>query len=62
MFRYLSQEFDSNVLDLVKQKGYYSYEHMCNFKKFKEQLPNKERFYSFITNLKKLVIKNMNMF
>ena len=24
--KYLSQEFDSNVLDLVKQKGFYPYE------------------------------------
>ena len=25
-FKYLSQEFDDNVLDLVKQKGFYPYE------------------------------------
>ena len=25
-FKYLSQEFDNNVLDLVKQKGFYPYE------------------------------------
>ena len=27
-FRYLSQEFDNKVLDLVKQKVYYSYEYI----------------------------------
>ena len=27
-FKYLSQEFDNNVLDLVKQKGFYPYEYM----------------------------------
>ena len=25
-FKYLSQEFDNSVLDLVKQKGFYPYE------------------------------------
>ena len=45
-FKYLSQEFDSVVLDLVKQKGFYPYEYMSNFEKFKEKLPSKEKFYS----------------
>ena len=40
-FRYLNQEFD-NVLDLVKQKGFYLYEYMSYFEKFKEELPSKE--------------------
>ena len=35
-FKYLSQEFDNNVLDLVKQKGLYPYEYMTDLKKFKE--------------------------
>ena len=26
-FKYLSQELNSNVLDLVKQKGYYPYDY-----------------------------------
>ena len=43
-FEYLSQEFDNNVLDLVKQKGFNPYEYMTGFKKFKEQLPSKESF------------------
>ena len=45
-FIYLSQEFDSKVFDLAKQKGFYSYEHMSGFKKFQEELPCEERFYS----------------
>ena len=45
-FRYLSQEFDNNILDLVKQKGFYPYQCMSNSEKFKEQLPSKEKFYS----------------
>ena len=50
--KYLSQEFDNNVLDLVKQKGFYSYEYMTDFEKFKEELPRKERFYSSLTDKK----------
>ena len=34
-FKYLNQEFDSKVLDLVKQKGFYFYEYMSDFQKFK---------------------------
>ena len=51
-FKYLSQEFDKNVLDLVKQKGFYPYEYMSDFEKFKEQLPSKEKFYSLLTGKK----------
>ena len=32
-FKYLSQEFDSNVLDLVKQKGIFPYEYVTASKK-----------------------------
>ena len=59
--KYLSQEFDNNVLDLVQQKGFYPYEYMSDFEKFKEQLANKENFYSSLRG-KKLVTKNMIMF
>ena len=31
-FKDLSQEFDNNVLDLVKQKAFYAYEYMTDFK------------------------------
>ena len=47
-FRYLSQEYDSKVLHLVKQKGLYPYECMSGFEKFKEELPSKEKFYSLL--------------
>ena len=40
-FMYLSQEFDNNILHLVKQKGFYTYEYMSDFKKFKEELSRK---------------------
>ena len=35
-FKYLSKEFDNNVLDLVKRKGFYPYEYMSDFEKFKK--------------------------
>ena len=49
-FKYLDQEFDNNVFDLVKQKGFYSCEYMSNFDKFKEQLPSKEKFDSSLAD------------
>ena len=51
-FKYLSQEINNYVLDLVKQEGFYPYEYMSNFEKFKEQLPRKEKFYSWLTSKK----------
>ena len=53
-FKHLSNEFDNNVLDLVKQKEFYPYEDMSNFEKFKEESPSKETFYSLLKS-KKLV-------
>ena len=58
-FNCLSQ-FDGKVLDLVKQQGFYLYEYMSDFEKFKEKLPNKEKLYSSLS-VKKLVIKSMNL-
>ena len=40
-FKYLSQEYDSKVLDLLKQKVFYPYEYMSGFEKFKEDLRGK---------------------
>ena len=42
-FKILSSEFNNNVLDLVKQKRFYPYEYMSDFKKVtqQEQLPSK---------------------
>ena len=59
-FKYLSQQFDNNMLDFVKQKGFYPYEYISDFEKFKEQLPSKEKFYSLWTG-KEIVTKNMNI-
>ena len=61
-FKYLSQEYDANALDLVKQKWFYPYVYMSDFERFKEDFLSKEKFYNSLTDKKKLVIKNMNMF
>ena len=37
-FMYLSQEFGSNVLDVIKQKGFYPYEYTSNFENFKKKI------------------------
>ena len=43
-FKYLSQEFDNNVLDLVKQKEFYPDEYMSEFENFKKELLRKKTF------------------
>ena len=43
-FKSLSLDFGSNVLDLVKQKWFYTYEYMSDFENFREDLPSKEKF------------------
>ena len=58
-FKYCSQEFDTNVLDLVQQEEFYTYQFMSGFDKFKEKFPRKVFIVSWA--VKKLVIKNMNM-
>ena len=42
----MSQEFDNNVLDPVKQKRFYPYEYMGDFK----ESPGKKKFYSSSTD------------
>ena len=49
----MSEEFDNKVLDLAKQKGFYPYEYMSDFEKFKEELSSKEKFYSSLTGKKR---------
>ena len=39
-YNYLSQEFDNEVLYLTKRKGFYPYENMSGFEKFKKELPS----------------------
>ena len=51
-YKYLSQEFNSKVRVLARQKGFYPYENMNNFEKFKGQLTSKEKFYSSLISKK----------
>ena len=44
--KYLTQEFVSKSLEILKQKDAYLYEYMDNFKRLSEEnLPGKECFY-----------------
>ena len=36
-FKYLTEEFGSKLLELLKQKGAYPYEYMGSFKKFSKK-------------------------
>ena len=48
--KYTSQVFEDKELELIARKGVYPYDYMDSFKKFKEQLPPKEEFYSILNN------------
>ena len=48
-FKYLVEEFASENLEFLKQKGAYPYEYMNSFKRFNEEkLPASKCFYSSI--------------
>ena len=48
-FKYLLEEFASENLELLKQKGAYPYRYMNSFERFNEEkLPPKKWFYSSI--------------
>ena len=48
-FKYLIEEFGSEYLELLKQKGAYPYEYMNSFERLNEEkLPAKKCFYSSI--------------
>ena len=48
-FKYLTEEFSSQNLELLKQKDPYLYEYMDNFKRFNEEkLPDERCFYGSI--------------
>ena len=47
--KYLTQEFGSKNLELLKQKDAYPYEYMDSFKRLSEnKLPDKECFHSYV--------------
>ena len=46
-FKYLNEEFNSEKLELVKNKGIYPYEYFDSFKKFEEtNLPDIVKFFT----------------
>ena len=48
-FKYLTEEFCSKKLELLKQKGAYPYEYMDSFKRFgEEKLSDEECFHSSV--------------
>ena len=47
IFKYLLQECSVKLLELIKQKSKYPYEHMNSFKRsFDDRLPDRQKFYS----------------
>ena len=51
-FKYLIQEFDNNILDLLKKKGFYLDECMNDSEKFFKKLSCKAKFYSQLNDRK----------
>ena len=49
-FKYTSQLYKDNELDLMARKGVYPYDFMDSFYKFNEKLPSKEDFYSILND------------
>ena len=48
--KYTSKMFKDNKLKLMAKKGVYPYDFMDSFKKFDEQLPSKEEFFSILND------------
>ena len=50
-FKYTSQEFEGEKLDLMTRRGLYPYDWANSFEKFNEtKLPDKEQFYSILND------------
>ena len=45
----MSQEYDDELLDLVKQKKIYPYEYISDFERFEGGFPSINKFYSSFT-------------
>ena len=55
-FKYLTKEFGSKNLELLKQKDAYPYEYMDNFKRFSEEIfPDKKCFIA-LQKMKELMM------
>ena len=45
-FFHLTLEFNLNVLDLRKEQGFFHYDYLDSFEKFKESLLRKDKFHN----------------
>ena len=59
-FKYLTQEFGSKDLGLLKQKDPYPYEYMNSFKRFSEKKLTDKNIFSALQKMKQLVIMLKN--
>ena len=50
--KYLGQEFGSKAWDLINHRGFYPYEYLSGFEKFKEILSSKAQFYGSLIRKK----------
>ena len=55
-FKYLVEEFDSENLELLKQKGAYPYEYMNSFERFNEKNCLLENIFTALQKMEKLVM------
>ena len=53
-FKYLVEEFGSENLELLKQKGAYPYEYMNSFKRFNEDKVYAKKYFYSLTKDKKI--------
>ena len=60
-FYHLSHEFNANVLNLLKKKGFLPYDYWESFGKFLKGLPTNDKSHNTLAN-RELVIKFINMF
>ena len=60
-FKYLTQQFGSKSLELLKQKDAYPYECIDNFERFSEKLLDKKRFYSSVKDGTMVIIVTNEM-
>ena len=58
-FKYLTEEYGSKNVKLLKQKGAYPYDYMNSFKRFNEEkLSDRKHFYSSTTEKFVMMVKN----
>ena len=55
-FKYLVEEFGSETLELLKQKGDYPYEYMNSFERFNEEKLPAKNIFTALKKMEKLVM------